>query len=875
MALAPAPRSRPRRRLARARLALFACIAAIGASAGWLDAQKKVTFEEHVRPIVESNCIGCHNAGRSSGGLALDDYDRVFDGGSSGDVVKAGDADGSKLYRVVAHLESPKMPPGAKLDGKAIALIKRWVDGGALRNNKSKARKSADVNAAFAVAAPSRGKPDGPPPLPPRLSLDPTAPGARPNPVNAIAASPWAPLCAVGAHKQILLYDDATLALRGVLPFPEGTPYVVRFSGDGSKLLAAGGENGRRGRVVVWDVRTAERVLEIGKEFDAVLAADMSPDQTRIALGGPGKIVRVYDTANGKLRYELTKHTDWITALEFSPDGTLLATGDRAGNLHVWEAHDGADYLTPKAHKGRVTSIAWRADSNAFATAGEDRAVVLWRTEDGRQLRRFTAHGGGTLAVRYHPDGRLATAGRDRTIKLWKADGKALRTLKGMTDAALSVAFLADGDHVLGGDWRGVIRRWRMKDGKATTKRVANPPAIAKRLAGLKRERAKLEAALETKRRSAAKAASVIRGRRARIDDLEARRRPLAARVKKLRTRANAARDRYLASAGAIDPASRAAGGSLDRVKATLALLRRHHDRLAAVTRANAPVRRLSNEIARTKAALKNARTAFAKAQRHVDKARADVERNATRTERWREERRLADRAASYAKARADLTRAEQARRAFTEWKRETESEIEELENNEEKWERAKPRYARNIKLVEQRRGRLDRLEAETRAQLQLARSMLAYAKNASELGGYVVRLEAGVGKATADMTGTAALFARSTKRIAAVAARLAAERKAATEQVKRLESLVASAAAGAKEGRETIAASRADLAALEKRIAAAKDRWQDLQMAIAEADDKRDAADRALTAAQRAFASAKAELDDQRRRLDDVLAKR
>ena len=69
-----------------------------------------------------------------------------------------------------------------------------------------------------------------------------------------------------------------------------------------------------------------------------VLAADISADGKLVALGGPGKIVKVFSVADGKQLYEIKKHTDWITALEFSPDGTRLATGDRAGGIHLWEA---------------------------------------------------------------------------------------------------------------------------------------------------------------------------------------------------------------------------------------------------------------------------------------------------------------------------------------------------------------------------------------------------------------------------------------------------------------------------------------------------------------------------------------------------------
>src|SRR6476619_7018453 len=182
-----------------------------------------------------------------------------------------------------------------------------------------------------------RGKPDVVPMPTAPLRKDPVVTTSKANAVVALAASPWAPLVAVGGQKQVLLYHGDTMELVGVLPFTPGTPQVLKFSRNGSLLLAGGGRGGQSGKVVVWSVTTGERIFALGEETDAVLAADISPDQTQIALGGPGKMLRIYSTKDGKALYEIKKHTDWITSMEYSPDGVLLATGDRNGGMFVWE----------------------------------------------------------------------------------------------------------------------------------------------------------------------------------------------------------------------------------------------------------------------------------------------------------------------------------------------------------------------------------------------------------------------------------------------------------------------------------------------------------------------------------------------------------
>src|SRR6476620_4024355 len=103
-----------------------------------------------------------------------------------------------------------------------------------------------------------------------------------------MAASPWAPLLAVAAPHAVLLYNTDSLDLVGSLPFPHGQVNVLRFSRNGQLLLA--GRGGKAGKGVVWSVADGRVLTEVGDEHDAVLAADISADQSQVALGGPSKV---------------------------------------------------------------------------------------------------------------------------------------------------------------------------------------------------------------------------------------------------------------------------------------------------------------------------------------------------------------------------------------------------------------------------------------------------------------------------------------------------------------------------------------------------------------------------------------------------------
>lgn len=444
---------------------------------------EKVTFQDHIVSIFRTKCGKCHSAGEAKGGLVLDNYAAAMAGGASGTVVEPGNLEDSRLWLLVSHKEQPAMPPKeAKLPDEALALIGKWIAGGALENKDSVVKVKAKPMFSLSKTDATGDKPAGPPPMPENLPTEPRTLSARGNVVTAVSASPWAPVVALAGHKQVLLYDLNDFTLAGVLPFPEGTINVLKFSRNGTLLLAAGGRGGQSGRAVVFDVKTGKRVFEGGSEFDAVLAADISPNHSLIALGGPKKLVRVYSTQDGELQYELKKHTDWITALEFSPDGVLLATGDRSNGLIVWEAETGREFYVLNGHGGTITGISWRVDSNVVASCSEDGTVRLWEMNNGTQIKNWGGHGGGAGSVQFLRDGRLVSTGRDRVTKLWDQNGTQVRAFPALADLGLRVTYAETNGFVLAGDWTGTLKVWNAADGADRATLVTNPPALAVRI---------------------------------------------------------------------------------------------------------------------------------------------------------------------------------------------------------------------------------------------------------------------------------------------------------------------------------------------------------------------------------------------------------
>jgi dipeptidyl aminopeptidase/acylaminoacyl peptidase len=451
---------------------------------GLLCAQgQKLTYQDHILPLLREKCASCHNPDTKKSNFNVMSYTALMEGGSRGKSVEPGDPEGSTLYMVMAHQEQPYMPPKSpKLPDKDLQLVAAWIKAGALENSGSTAVQKPKVDLSLKTAA--RGKPAGPPPMPGNtLPLDPILKTPRGNAITALAASPWAPVVAVASAKSILLYHTDTHDLIGVLPFPEGQVNVLKFSRNGSLLLAAGGRGGQSGRAVLFDVQTGNRMVEVGEETDAILAADVSPDQALIAVGNSSKVVRIYSTKDSTVLHQLKKHTDWVTALEFSPDGVLLATGDRNGGLAVWEAGSGQEFIQIRGPQLAVTEVSWRPDGNVLAVSSEDTQIRLFEMENGNQVRAWGAHGGGALSVKYHHDGRLVSTGRDLVTKIWDGNGALQKQTPGTPDVALKAAWAHDGKAVLTGDWLGQVHFYATADGKQIAQVVSNPPGLEERLA--------------------------------------------------------------------------------------------------------------------------------------------------------------------------------------------------------------------------------------------------------------------------------------------------------------------------------------------------------------------------------------------------------
>jgi uncharacterized membrane protein len=92
-------------------------------------------YGARIQPVFAQHCVTCHGRSKHKANLRLDSYEGVMHGGKHGPVVKAGEANGSELFRRITLPPSDDnfMPPENKkpLSSSDAKLIEQWISAGA------------------------------------------------------------------------------------------------------------------------------------------------------------------------------------------------------------------------------------------------------------------------------------------------------------------------------------------------------------------------------------------------------------------------------------------------------------------------------------------------------------------------------------------------------------------------------------------------------------------------------------------------------------------------------------------------------------------------------------------------------------------------
>jgi hypothetical protein len=397
------------------------------------------SFARQIKPFLNRYCAECHNADEPKGGLNLESYKSLRQGGENGVVVVPGKADASRMVRLVERKDKPFMPPkkAKQPASEEVAMLRAWIDAGA----------KDDGTAGLVV-----------PDIRPKTSVAP--------PVATLAYHPNRPLLAAGGRGVVYFFDANTGELLGKLDGLNPRVTALAFSRDGKRFAVASSAVGEvhEVRLYPFDTDALPRAADgvaATKHADVIHYLAFSPDGKFLASCSYDRLIKLWDVEGKREARVLKDHSDAVYGLTFRPDGRLLASAAADRAVKVWDTATGKRLYTLGESTDWVYTVAWSPDGRHLAAGGVDKSIRIWETntEGGRIVQSAFAHEAPILRLAYSTDGKtLFSLSEDRTVKVWDAERLIERKVfDRQPETVLTFAVRPDGKQLALGRYDGVL----------------------------------------------------------------------------------------------------------------------------------------------------------------------------------------------------------------------------------------------------------------------------------------------------------------------------------------------------------------------------------------------------------------------------------
>ncbi|MFO0014636.1 MAG: c-type cytochrome domain-containing protein [Planctomycetota bacterium] len=426
-------------------------------------------FANHVLPILRANCLACHNAQKSEGGLNLETLGLLTQGGDSGSSISIGKSAESELMKRIVATDESAMPPadntvGAKrLTAEETALIAAWIDAGAPEGTM------AAVNTMQWKLLPEGVRPI--------YAIDATSDGqfVAVGRGNLASVYRWPGLD--GAKDVVPLVDPAVQA-----ELQTGSPVShldlvqsIAISPDGSRVASGGFRD-----LKIWrrdNGPYSDTLVEMLRGSRLVLG---SPDNARIAKATHTPSIEILKTSPAQVTHRLVCPAP-ATSIAWSQDGLRLIaiTADTSAHLFVMNYEESTEVREVHAQwsaklEQPLTDLVW-VDSQSFVGRTADRKLQWWTATPGADANQVTLAKTDRLLeiadavalCRYDEGGqpRLAIALADGSIRVVNGvDGAAIRSLAHGAPIA-AIAASADNTKLASAGADGAIKAWNVADG--------------------------------------------------------------------------------------------------------------------------------------------------------------------------------------------------------------------------------------------------------------------------------------------------------------------------------------------------------------------------------------------------------------------------
>ena len=292
-----------------------------------------------------------------------------------------------------------------------------------------------------------------------------------PDSVLSVAISPDGRTVAAGSYESLTLLQMSDRKEIATLPEKAGNVRSLAWSPD-SRVLVVGSYQ----TVAVWDVAARKKIATLPEHLGYATSMAFSRDGKWLVTGCDDEFVRVWETANWKLKHKLAGHSKPVFGVAVSPDGTLIAScgGDdtkptQSGELKLWELSSGKPVPFGETPERAQNTVAFSPDGKRLASAGFDEVIKLWEVPGGKLLHTLEGHSRPVNSVVFFPNGGMLvstgggrfTGGND--IRIWDSStGLCRAVLQGHEGRVLQAIVTPDGKRILSGSGDATLRSWNL-----------------------------------------------------------------------------------------------------------------------------------------------------------------------------------------------------------------------------------------------------------------------------------------------------------------------------------------------------------------------------------------------------------------------------
>lgn len=422
------------------------------------DAGDAVSFRRDVAPIFVQHCLSCHGPNEAKSQYRLDTFERLMKAGASefAPITPKKPADSELLRLLTSNDSTERMPQKADpLPAEQIALIRKWIEQGALFGGGDRAAALIDI-------------------LPRRRHPGPPAAYTATIPITALAFNHDGSRLAASGYHEVTLWNPATGKLATRIKNVAQRTHALAYSPNGKTFAVAGGSPGEFGEVRLFNAADGKLRNVLGATSDVIFDVTFSADGELIAACGADGAIRIWQARSGAPLRVIKHHNDWVMAVAFSPDGKRIASASRDKSARVFDVVSGKQLESFGEHGDIVYGVAFAPDGDTVFSAGADNRVRQWKVSDGKKVGEMKL-GGDVFDL--HRDGdALFVASADKTARRFNAgDRKETGKYEGHGDWVYSVAHHAGTKRVATGGHDGRVRVFDAESGETIADFTALP----------------------------------------------------------------------------------------------------------------------------------------------------------------------------------------------------------------------------------------------------------------------------------------------------------------------------------------------------------------------------------------------------------------